>query len=97
MPDDIRSNVPFIRSIIEAMNIPVLESDGYEADDVIGTLAKKAEIQGYTTFMVTPDKDFGQLVTDRIIMYKPGVAGILRRSWARRRSASAGDWNGPTR
>ncbi len=75
MPDDIRSNVPYIRRIIEAMNIPVLESDGYEADDVIGTLAKKAEKEGYTTFMVTPDKDFGQLVTDKIIMYKPGRGG----------------------
>jgi DNA polymerase I len=75
MPDDIRSNVPYIRRIIEAMNIPVLESDGYEADDVIGTLAKKAEAEGYTTYMVTPDKDFGQLVTDQIIMYKPGRGG----------------------
>ncbi|HMZ48232.1 MAG TPA: DNA polymerase I, partial [Flavobacteriales bacterium] len=75
MPDDIRSNLPYIRRIIEALNIPILESDGYEADDVIGTLAKKAELEGYTTFMVTPDKDFGQLVTDRIIMYKPGRGG----------------------
>lgn len=75
MPDDIRSNVPYIRRIIEAMNIPVLESDGYEADDVIGTLAKKAEAEGYITYMVTPDKDFGQLVTDKIIMYKPGRGG----------------------
>ncbi|MCB0792583.1 MAG: DNA polymerase I [Flavobacteriales bacterium] len=75
MPDDIRSNVPYIRRIIAALNIPILESDGYEADDVIGTLAKKAEAEGFTTFMVTPDKDFGQLVTDRIIMYKPGRGG----------------------
>ena len=75
MPDDIRSNLVYIRRIIEAMNIPILESDGYEADDVIGTLAKKAEVEGYTTFMVTPDKDFGQLVTDKIIMYKPGRGG----------------------
>jgi DNA polymerase-1 len=75
MPDDIRSNIPYIRRIIEAFNIPVIESDGYEADDVIGTLAKKAEKEGYTTFMVTPDKDFGQLVTDKILMYKPGRAG----------------------
>lgn len=75
MPDDIRSNVPYIRRIIEAFNIPVIESDGYEADDVIGTLAKKAEKEGYTTYMVTPDKDFGQLVTDRILMYKPGRSG----------------------
>lgn len=75
MPDDIRSNLPYIRRIIEALNIPILESDGYEADDVIGTIAKKAEAEGYLTFMVTPDKDFGQLVTDRIIMYKPGRGG----------------------
>lgn len=75
MPDDIRSNVPYIRRIVEAFNIPVIESDGYEADDVIGTLAKKAEQEGYTTYMVTPDKDFGQLVTDKILMYKPGRSG----------------------
>ena len=75
MPDDIRSNVPYIRRIIEAFNIPVIESDGYEADDVIGTLAKKAEREGYTTYMVTPDKDFGQLVTGKILMYKPGRSG----------------------
>jgi len=75
MPDDIRSNIPYIRRIIEAFNIPVLESDGYEADDVIGTLAKKAEKHDFTTYMVTPDKDFGQLVTDHIRIYKPGRAG----------------------
>jgi len=75
MPDDLRSNIPYIRRIIEAFNIPVIESDGYEADDVIGTLAKKAEQEGYITYMVTPDKDFGQLVTDKILMYKPGRAG----------------------
>ena len=74
-PEEIRSNVPYIRRIVEALRIPVLESDGYEADDVIGTLAKKAEAEGYTTYMVTPDKDFGQLVSDRIIMYKPGRGG----------------------
>ncbi|HEX2616244.1 MAG TPA: DNA polymerase I [Flavobacteriales bacterium] len=75
MPDDIRSNIPYIRRIIEAMCIPILEADGYEADDVIGTLATMAEREGYITYMVTPDKDFGQLVTDRIIMYKPGRGG----------------------
>ncbi len=74
-PDDIRSNVPYIRRIIEAFNIPVIESNGYEADDVIGTMAKKAEKEGYTTYMVTPDKDFGQLVTDKILIYKPGRSG----------------------
>ncbi|MCB0769298.1 MAG: DNA polymerase I [Flavobacteriales bacterium] len=75
MPDDIRSNLPYIRRIIEAFNIPILESDGYEADDVIGTLAWKAAKESYTTFMVTPDKDFGQLVTDKVLMYKPGRGG----------------------
>lgn len=75
MPDDIRSNIPYIRRIIEAFNIPILESDGYEADDVIGTLAKKAEKEGFITYMVTPDKDFGQLVTEKIKMYKPGRQG----------------------
>lgn len=77
MPDDIRSNVPYIRRIIEAFNVPVLESDGYEADDVIGTLAKKAEQEGYITYMVTPDKDFGQLVSEKIKIYKPGKSGGL--------------------
>ncbi len=74
-PDGIRSNVPYIRRIIEAFNVPVLGSPGYEADDVIGTLAKQAEKEGYTTYMVTPDKDFGQLVTEQILMYKPGKSG----------------------
>jgi DNA polymerase-1 len=77
MPDDIRSNVPYIRRIIEAFNVPVIESDGYEADDVIGTLAKKAEREGYITYMVTPDKDFGQLVSEKIKIYKPGKSGGL--------------------
>ena len=74
-PEDLRSNVPYIRRIIDAFNIPVLECAGYEADDVIGTLAKQAEQEGYTTYMVTPDKDFGQLVTDQVLMYKPGKSG----------------------
>ncbi|MCB0814668.1 MAG: DNA polymerase I, partial [Flavobacteriales bacterium] len=75
MPDDIATNIPYIRRIIEGFNIPILESDGYEADDVIGTLARHAEKDGYTTYMVTPDKDFGQLVTDKVLMYKPGRQG----------------------
>jgi len=74
-PEDIISNVPIIKEIIKGFNIPVLELDGYEADDIIGTLAKKAEKQGYTTYMVTPDKDFGQLVSDHIFMYKPSNKG----------------------
>ncbi len=74
-PDDIRSNEPYIRRIIEAFRIPVIESEGYEADDVIGTLARKAEAEGYVTYMVTPDKDFGQLVTPNALIYKPGRSG----------------------
>lgn len=74
-PEDIRLSEPYIRSIIEAYNIPILEAEGYEADDVIGTLAKRAEKEGYEVFMVTPDKDFGQLVSENIFIYKPGRQG----------------------
>lgn len=81
MPEDIRNNLSYIRRIVEAFNIPILESEGYEADDVIGTLAKKAEKQGYQTYMVTPDKDFGQLVSENILMYKPGRGGGGPEIW----------------
>lgn len=74
-PEDIKLSEPFIRRIIEAFRIPILEAPGYEADDVIGTLAKRAEKDGYTVYMMTPDKDFGQLVTDRIMIYRPARAG----------------------
>jgi len=72
MPEDLRISLPYIRRILEGLNIPIIELDGYEADDIVGTLAKKAEKAGYEVFMVTPDKDYGQLVSDRIYMYKPG-------------------------
>ncbi len=72
MPEDIRNMIEPIKRIIEAFNIPILLKDGYEADDVIGTLARKAEAEGFTTYMMTPDKDFGQLVTEKSFMYKPG-------------------------
>lgn len=75
MPDDIAVAIPYVKRLIEGFRIPVLESDGYEADDVIGTLAKKAEKAGYTTYMMTPDKDYGQLVSDNIFMYKPAKFG----------------------
>ncbi len=75
MPEDLRSNIPFIFKIIDAFNIPMFNMDGYEADDVIGTLAKKAAKQGFVTFMMTPDKDFGQLVEDNIYIYKPPRMG----------------------
>lgn len=74
-PEDISRAVPYIVKIIEGFNIPALGSDGYEADDIIGTLAKKAEQQGYTVYMMTPDKDFGQLVSENIFIYKPARFG----------------------
>ncbi len=75
MPEDLSKSIPYIMQIIEAFNIPIIFSHGYEADDVIGTLAVKAEAQGYTTFMMTPDKDYGQLVSDHIFVYKPARMG----------------------
>ena len=74
-PEAIKIAVPYIHRILEAMHIPILGVEGYEADDVIGTIACKAEKEGYTTFMVTPDKDFAQLVTDKIKIYKPAMKG----------------------
>ncbi len=74
-PEAIKIAVPFIHRILEAMHIPILGVEGYEADDVIGTIACKAEKQGYQIFMVTPDKDFAQLVTENIKIYKPGLKG----------------------
>lgn len=76
-PEDISAAVPDIVRIIEAMNIPVVAIDGYEADDVIGALAKKAEAAGYDVYMVTPDKDYGQLVTEHIKIYKPPYQGSI--------------------
>ncbi|MEX2379113.1 MAG: 5'-3' exonuclease H3TH domain-containing protein, partial [Vicingaceae bacterium] len=81
MPDDIKLAIPYIKKIIEGFNIPILYSDGLEADDVIGTLAKKAEKEGYVTYMMTPDKDFGQLVTENIFMYKPARMGNKAEIW----------------
>ena len=74
-PEDIIKSLPYIHELIEGFNIPALYVDGYEADDVIGTLAKQAEKHGFTTFMMTSDKDFGQLVSDKTFMYKPGKFG----------------------
>jgi DNA polymerase-1 len=74
-PEAIRIAVPYIEKILEAMHIPIMVKEGFEADDVIGTLAKLAEKEGYKTFMVTPDKDFAQLVSENIFMYKPVFGG----------------------
>ena len=74
-PEDITLSIPYIERILKAMRIPTIERDGYEADDVIGTLAVRAEHEGYTTYMMTPDKDYAQLVTDRILQYRPSLRG----------------------
>lgn len=80
-PEDITFALPWVHKIIEAMNIPVVVAPNFEADDVIGTLAKQAEKVGYTTYMVTPDKDFGQLVSDHILLYKPAKGGEPPEIW----------------
>ena len=74
-PEDIRRSVPVIKEILGAMRIPVLEAEGFEADDVIGTLAKKADSEGIRTYMLTPDKDYGQLVGGNVVMYRPRHGG----------------------
>lgn len=75
MPEDLAAALPHLSRIAEAFKVPVLRMPGYEADDIIGTLATRAEKEDFETFMVTPDKDFGQLVTDRIFMYRPSYKG----------------------
>ncbi len=75
MPEDISMAIPQIKRLMEAMNVPILIHDGYEADDIIGIMAKRAEKEGIETFMVTPDKDFGQLVSEYVKIYKPGRSG----------------------
>ncbi len=80
-PDAIRVAVPIIQAILKAMHIPCVEISGLEADDIIGTLAKQAEKEGYKVFMVTPDKDFGQLVSENIFMYRPSRMGNGIEIW----------------
>jgi len=80
-PEAIKIAVPYIQKILKAMEIPIVEEAGYEADDLIGTLSKQAEKQGYKTFMVTPDKDFAQLVSENIFMYKPARMGNGIEIW----------------
>ncbi len=74
-PEDITIALPYIKKIVEGFNIPIVMVDNYEADDIIGTLAKQAEKEGFTVYMVTPDKDYAQLVSDKIFMYKPARMG----------------------
>ena len=80
-PEDIIKAVPYIKRLIEAYRIPVIDCPGFEADDVIGTLARQASGRGFTTYMMTPDKDFAQLVTDSVFMYKPSKGGNESIVW----------------
>ncbi|PJE39614.1 MAG: DNA polymerase I [Flavobacterium sp.] len=80
-PEAIKIAVPYIQELLRAMHIPIMEKAGYEADDLIGTLAKQAEKEGYKVFMVTPDKDFAQLVSENIFMYKPARMGNDIEIW----------------
>ena len=81
MPEDLSASIPYIIKVLKGFNIPILSVDGFEADDVIGTMSKKAESEGFTTYMMTPDKDFGQLVSDNIFMFKPARMGNKAEIW----------------
>lgn len=74
-PEDITVAIPWVKEIVKAFNIPILELDGFEADDIVGTIAKKAEREKFTVYMMTPDKDYGQIVDDHIFLYKPAFLG----------------------
>jgi len=80
-PEDIKSSIPYVKKLVESFNIPIIEKVGYEADDVIGTIAKKAEEENFEIFMMTPDKDFAQLVSENIFMYRPGRGGKPAEIW----------------
>ena len=81
MPEDISLAIPYCKKIVEAFNIPVLILDGYEADDIIGTMACKAEKAGFDVYMMTPDKDYCQLVTEHVFLYKPAFLGNAVEVW----------------
>lgn len=80
-PEDIKVSIPYVKKLIESFNIPIIEKVGFEADDVIGTIAKSAEKEDFEVFMMTPDKDFAQLVSDNIFMYRPGRSGKPAEVW----------------
>ena len=81
MPEDLRKSVPYIKSIIEGLGIKSIVVSGFEADDVIGTLAKRGEKEGFQVYMITPDKDYAQLVSEKVFMYKPGRSGNKSEVW----------------
>lgn len=83
MPDEIAEALPWIDKLLDAMNIPIIRKDGYEADDIIGTLAQEAEREGFTVYMMSSDKDLGQLITDHILMYRPGKMGDSAEVWGK--------------
>ncbi|MCH2198169.1 MAG: DNA polymerase I [Flavobacteriales bacterium] len=80
-PEDIKLSVPFIKDILKGFGIPIMVKEGFEADDVIGTVAKQAEKDGYLTYMMTSDKDMGQLISENILMYRPGRSGKPAEIW----------------
>ena len=80
-PEDIRISIPYVKRLIESFNIPIIEKVGYEADDIIGTIAKFDEKEDFETYMMTPDKDFAQLVSENIFMYRPGRSGNPAEVW----------------
>ena len=80
-PEDIKISIPYVKRLIESFNIPIIEKVGYEADDIIGTIAKLAEKEDFETYMMTPDKDFAQLVSENIFMYRPGRSGNPAEVW----------------
>jgi DNA polymerase-1 len=81
MPEELKASIPYIFELCKAFDIPMIMKDGYEADDIIGTLAKKAEKEGFQTFMMTPDKDYAQLVSENIFMYRPGRGKNPAETW----------------
>ena len=80
-PEDIKRSVPWILEVLQGLNIPAISQQGFEADDVIGFMSKKAEEKGFDVYMMTPDKDFGQLVSERVKMYRPGRGGSPAEVW----------------
>ena len=96
MPDDLRASIPYIIRLIQGFNIPIYAAEGFEADDVIGTLAHQAEQQGFVTYMMTPDKDFGQLVTDKVLIYKPAKFGAPAQVWGPKEVCERYGINHPT-
>ena len=80
-PEAIRLAIPYIHEILKALHIPIIEKEGDEADDILGTLSKQAEAQNYQVYMVTPDKDYAQLVSDNIFMYRPARSGNDIEIW----------------